>query len=344
MRTKIIATIGPKSESEKMIDQLIKAGMDKARINFSHCTYDEYRNRKKLIEKYSKKHGKQVKILQDLRGPRIRVGALPEEGVRLHQGDEVVFSTNGDEGKTIHIDDPYLHLDIKKGEPIYLMNALIELVTTKVSGHKVYAKVIRGGQLFSHKAVNVPETKLTTTGLTDKDIKDVKFALNEGVDYIALSFVQSEKDVIALRKIVKNEAKIIAKIEMALALKHIDAIIQESDGIMVARGDLGVEIPQEKVPFVQKNLIRHATWHGKPSIVATQMLSTMVNHPHPTRAEIADIANAVWDGADGVMLSDETASGQYPLEALQTMVKVVTEAERSHVDRPNYFAQLSATH
>lgn len=337
MRTKIIATIGPNSESEQVFSKLAKIGFDIARINFSHCTYPEYRTRKKLAEKYSKKFKRKISVMQDLRGPRIRVGKLPEEGIRIHQGDDIVFSTNGPEKNVIHIDDPYLHLNIKKGDPIYLSNALMELVVTKVAGNKFTAKVIRGGHLFAYKAVNVPETKLTTSGFTDKDKKDVEFALNEGVDYIALSFVQSAKDVQALRAMVGNDIKIIAKIEMAMALKNIDEIIQASDGIMVARGDLGVEIPPEKVPFVQKNLIRHAAWYGKPSIVATQMLISMVNHPHPTRPEISDIANAVWDGADAVMLSDETASGKYPVESLEIMAKVVREADQSHLYQPNLF-------
>ena len=252
-------------------------------------------------------------MMQDLRGPRIRVGQLPEAGIRIHQGDIITFSTNGPEKNIVHIDDPYLHLNIKKGDPMYLANALMELEVVKVFGNKFTAKVIRGGHLFSRKAVNVPETKLTTTGLTDKDIKDVEFALEEGVDYIGFSFVQSAKDVEKLRGIVGKDAKILAKIEMAIALKHIDEIIQAADGIIVARGDLGVEIAPEKVPFVQKNLIRHAAWHGKPAVVATQMLTTMINHPHPTRSEVSDIANAVWDGADAEWLSDETAGRKNPL-------------------------------
>lgn len=340
MRTKIIATIGPKSESKEMIRAFVENGMDIARMNFSHCTYDEYRARKALIKEAAMHTGRTVRIQQDLKGPRLRVGTMPEDGRELKDDEDVVFSTDKaalKEGE-IYIDDPHIHADIAAGDPIYLVNGEIELVATGSSGKRIMAKVLRGGLLLSNKAVNVPNTKLTTSGLTDKDIEDVKFALGEGVDYIALSFVQSVDDIHRLRGIIgTHPAKIIAKIEMALALKNIDEIIKASDGIMVARGDLGTEISLEKVPFVQKNLIRQATWHGKASITATQMLSSMVNHAHPTRAEVSDIANAVWDGTDAVMLSDESAAGKYPLEALQTLVKVAKEAEESHFKRPNPF-------
>ncbi|MFA6407232.1 MAG: pyruvate kinase [Candidatus Paceibacterota bacterium] len=336
MRTKIIATIGPTSESEAVLKKFIAEGMDIARMNFSHCTHVEYRVRKEKIIRIAKKFKKHVKILQDLKGPRIRVGILPENGVVLNDGDIILFSTAKKVPKgAIFIDDEHVHKDVKIGHPIFLANGSMELIVTKISGTTITTKVIRGGTLYSRKAVNMPHTMLTTSGLTDKDIEDVKFGIKEGVDYIALSFVQSEKDIMNLRAIVGTKAKIVAKIESAIALKHIDRIIKASDAIMVARGDLGVEIPMEKVPFIQKNLIRHAAWHGKSAIVATQMLSSMIDHAHPTRAEVSDIANAVWDGADAVMLSDETASGQYPVESIVAMKKIVAEAEHSHFDREN---------
>jgi len=339
MRTKIVATLGPKSESESMIRQFVAAGMDIARMNFSHCTYPEYRTRTKYVHAAAKRLRRKVAILQDLRGPRIRVGKLPESGRVLKEGETVKFSTNGASTKThIHIDDPYIHLDIKKGDPLFLTNGAMELVVTKVQGETIEARVIRGGTLYSNKAVNVPNTKLTTSGLTDKDIEDVTFALNEGVDYVALSFVQSAEDVNRLRAIVGKKAKIVSKIESGIALKNIDGIIAASDVIMVARGDLGIEVPVEKVPFIQKNLIRHAIWHNKGVITATQMLASMVDHEHPTRAEVSDVANAVWDGSDAVMLSDETASGAYPLQALEAMVRIVREAEHPRFDRQNPLA------
>lgn len=318
-----------------MLAKFIASGMNIARMNFSHCTHAEYKARKEKIARIAKKQKKHVAILQDLRGPRIRVGELPEGGTILKEGETIVFSTAKKCPKgAIFMDDPYIHKDVKVGHPLFLANGIMELVVTKVSGTTIHAKVLRGGTLYSRKAVNLPQTILTTSGLTDKDIEDVTFALKEGVDYIALSFVQSEKDIERLRKIVGTKVKIVAKIESAIALDHIDRIIQASDAIMVARGDLGIEVPVEKLPFIQKNLIRHATWHGTPAIVATQMLSSMIDHENPTRAEVSDIANAVWDGADAVMLSDETASGKYPAAALQEMAKIVIEAEKS-MDRPN---------
>lgn len=326
MRTKIIATIGPSSESEDILRKFIEEGVDIFRMNFSHCTYEEYKKRKRIITELAREMNRKVSILQDLRGPRIRVGELPESGLILEEGSEVIFSSEKKE-YAIFIDDKHIHVDVKIGDLLFLANGAMETEVVNVSGTDIHTRVIRGGILYSRKAVNLPKTVLTTSGLTEKDIEDVKFALEEGVDYIALSFVQSEKDIYKLKEIVGNKAKIVAKIESAIALKHIDGIIQSSDAIMVARGDLGIEIPVEKVPFVQKNLIRHSRWHKVPSIVATQMLSSMVDHSHPTRAEVSDIANAVWDGADAVMLSDETASGQYPVEAVREMVRIVRTAE-----------------
>lgn len=337
MRTQIIATLGPKSDSPELIEKMIAAGMNIVRINFSHCTYDEFRARKERIIAASARLGRNVAILQDLKGPRIRVGELPTEGVDLRQDAEVIFSTTEEKSGAIFIDHAALATDMKAGETIYLANGDMELVVTRIEDGLIYAKVVRGGILYSRKAVNLPHTKLSISGLTPKDIEDVKFAVAEGgVGYVAISFVQTADDVRQLRALVGESVKIIAKIETALALKNIDEIIQASDAIMIARGDLGIEMPPEQLPFIQKNLIRHATWHGKASITATQMLTSMVNHKHPTRAEVSDIANAVWDGTDAVMLSDETASGQYPLESLETMARIVLEAERFHFHRPNH--------
>jgi len=274
----------------------------------------------------------------DLQGPRLRVGMLPKQGRVLQEGEIVSFDTKPTSSKSIiHIDDPYLHSDIQVGHPLFLSSGQMELIVTKVQGTKITARVVHGGHLFSRKGVNVPGTKLTTSGLTDKDIEDVRVGVEAGVDYIALSFVQSAEDITRLREMLPKKIKIIAKIEMAMALHHIESILTASDGIMVARGDLGIELPAEEVPFVQKRLIRQAIWHNKPVIVATQMLLSMTDHPHPTRAEVSDVANAVLDRADAVMLSDETASGRYPREAVAMMTKIVTRAERDHLDRPNPF-------
>jgi pyruvate kinase len=212
----------------------------------------------------------------------------------------------------------------------------MELVVKEVSKTGFTAEVIRGGTLFSRKGVNVPETLLSESGLTAKDVADVAFGLEQGIDYVAISFVQTADDVRKLKDIVQGRAKIISKIESAVALKHIDEIIQESDAIMIARGDLGVEIPLERVPFVQKNLIRQAIWHKTGTIVATQMLLSMVNSPDPTRAEVSDVANAILDGADAVMLSDETAGGAYPIEAIQTLARIARETERLFLNTESY--------
>lgn len=340
-RTKIIASIGPRSESEQTIEELVRHGTSILRSNFSHCTHEEYRRRKASAEKAARRFKKDVRIMQDLQGPRIRVGNLPEKGIEIEEGKAYTFAFhNGTRAvfpEVIPIDDPYLHADIKKGDPLYLANAALELVVTRVNGKRIATKVIRGGILLPHKGINVPQTKLKRGGLTPKDIHDVKFALKEGVDYIALSFVQSAEDVRKLRRIIgKRPVKIIAKIERGLALRGIDEIIRESDGIMVARGDLGIELPLEEVPLIQKDLIRHAHWHGKPAIVATQMLSSMINHPAPTRAEVSDIANAVLDGADAVMLSDETAAGEHPVKTVVMMRKIVRRTE-AYLLRENFF-------
>jgi pyruvate kinase len=335
MRTKIVATIGPASDSAEMIQKFVDAGMDIARVNFSHCTEKNFLLYQKRLTAASRKAKRAVSIMQDLQGPRIRVGELPSEGIKLTEGELVVFSTRKDDPHTIFIDTPKLHSDMQKGELIYLANGDMELVVTRIAGNRITARVGAGGTLYSRKGVNLPDTKLSNSGLTAKDIRDVKFALKHGIKLFAISFVQSAGDVKALRKIVGPKARIISKIETALGVKNIDGIINASDAIMIARGDLGIEIAAEKIPFIQKNLIRHANWYGKGTITATQMLTSMVDHHRPTRAEVSDIANAVWDGTDAVMLSDETASGKYPLEALKMMVRVVAQAESSRFDLSN---------
>src|SRR3989344_519964 len=328
MKTKILITIGPKSESPEILEQLVKTGFDVARMNFSHCTYDEFIRRKKLIEKYAKKFRKKIEILQDLQGPRIRVGVLPKEGRTMREGDIVVFSTNGEgPAKAIRIDYPRLHHYIQKNDPIYLSSGEIELVTRNIRGSNIYAEVLRGGKLHSRKHVNVPDTKLRLSGLTEKDVSDIKFGLAQGVHYIAISFVRTAEDIKHARAYIGTKAKIIAKIESAAALKNIDAIIKAADGIMIARGDLGVETSLDQLPFIQKNLIRNAAQHSKPSIVATQIFTSMITNPNPTCAEVSDLANAVFDGADAVLFSDETAVGNYPVKILSTAVRVITEAE-----------------
>jgi pyruvate kinase len=335
MRTKIVATIGPVSSSKAMLEQFVASGMDIARMNFSHGTHEAFAEWIRTVRNAARKAKRKVHVMQDLQGPRIRIGILPPEGRKLAEGEMVVFSTKKDEPGTIFIDHSRMHMDVRKGDPLYLANGDMEVTVTKVTGSRIAAIVARGGTLHSRKGVNAPHTKLSNSGLTAKDIKDVKFGLAQGVDSVAISFVQAAEDILRLRKIVGNKVKVVAKIETELALQNIDAIIQASDTIMIARGDLGIEVPIEKVPLIQKDLIRHASWYGKGTITATQMLMSMTDHARPTRAEVSDVANAVWDGTDAVMLSDETAGGKYPLESLRMMARIVKEAEAFSINRPN---------
>lgn len=328
MKTKIIATIGPKSEDRETLSRLIATGLDIARMNFSHCTEEEFTKRVSIIREEALKQGKKVSVLQDLQGPRIRVGTLPKEGRELHKGEKVVFTTAGEVEGKIFIDQAILMQSLAVEHHLFLASGDMELVVTKIDGQDFEAEVIRGGMLFSRKGVNVPETHLNFGGLTPKDLKDLEFGLAQGVDYVAVSFVQTAEDIKAVQEIVRGRARIVAKIESAQALRNIDEIIRATDSIMVARGDLGVELPMEKVPYVQKHLIRMAHWHNKGAIVATQMLLSMMENKQPTRAEVSDVANAVLDGADAVMLSDESANGKYPLESVEAMVRIASQTEK----------------
>lgn len=333
MNTKIIATIGPKSEAPEKLGKLLQAGVDIIRVNFSHASYDQYQRIRKFILEFNQINERNVAILLDLQGPRIRVGKMPEGGVILEEGKiyNFVFSSETHKkGGVIPIDNKELHLDIKKNQPLFLCNGEIELIVTMVKGKIISAKVIHGGLLTSNKGINVPDTNMRQGGLTPKDIKDLKFGLKAGVEYVGLSFVQTATDVMKLKQLIgKNKnVKIISKIERAIALKNIDKIITASDMIMIARGDLGIETPIEELPIVQKNLIRHAHWHKTPAIIATQVMTSMIKNQSPTRAEISDIANAVLDGADIVMLSDETAVGDYALEAVTMLKRVIDRTEQ----------------
>ena len=328
MNTKIVATVGPSTGGKKELLALIEAGADMIRVNFSHATYEQYVRIKKIIDAYNKKgKTRKVSIMLDLQGPRIRVGKMPEGGIMLHVDEIHKFTYSKSpykEGGVIPIDNCDLHKYIKKGEPLFLCNGAIELTVLEVKDKVITARVINNGVLSSNKGINVPNTNIKKGGITPKDIKDIKFGLSVGMDYIALSFVQTAADVNRLRKLLGGApVKIISKIERGIALKNIDEIIQASDVIMVARGDLGIEVPIEELPVIQKNLIRHSHWHGKPTILATQVMTSMIKNPHPTRAEVSDIANAIFDRADMVMFSDETAVGDYPTEAVKIMDKIL---------------------
>jgi len=335
MLTKIIATIGPKSDSQKELSALLAAGVDIVRVNFSHATYDQYKRIQKIVSRFNVESERKVSIMLDLQGPRIRVGQMPEGGIVMKAEENYAFVYSKKayvkKGDLVPIDSPDLYKDIKKGEMLFLCNGAIELKVTSVKNKVIGATVVNSGVLSSRKGINVPDTNIKKGGMTAKDLKDAKFGIKAGMDYIALSFVQTANDVMRLRKILgkKSKVKIISKIERGIALKNIDRIISASDAIMVARGDLGIEVPIEDLPIIQKNLVRHAHWHDRPAIIATQVMTSMIKNPHPTRAEISDIANAVFDGADMVMLSDETTVGDYPLEAVQLLKKVIERSEKN---------------
>ncbi len=328
-RTKIIATIGPACDSEDMLEKLMLAGMDIARINFSHATHNEFATIWDTIDKLNRKHNSDVKTLIDLQGPRIRVGTLPDSGVELKENSTVVFTTDySSHNQAIYINDPYLHSDIEVGHPLYLANGDLELTVTEKKGAEITAKVIRGGILYSRKGINVPETNLTTSGLTEKDMRDIAFGLEHGANYIALSFVKNEKDIHKAREATLGKNILLcAKIEIKQAINNLDEIIKASDVIMIARGDLGIELPLEQIPLLQKKIIKLCIQLNKPAVVATQMFMSMVNHYRPTRAEISDAANAILDGASMLMLSDETAFGKYPIQAVEYLVKTILEIE-----------------
>lgn len=329
MNPKIIATIGPKSEDYETLKSLALSGMNIARINFSHATYEQWNNIKKTLNRIKKETGNEVRMMMDLQGPRIRVGRLPHE-IQMNKGETYafVYGEVNIQNKEIPIDHADLFKDVRRGESFYLANGSIELEIVEIKNEKIFARVNRGGILLSRKGINIPETNLSNGVLTKKDIDDAKFGATHGADYICLSFVQTGNDIDELRNIIKNnKISIIGKIERATALRNLDEIIKTSNGIMIARGDLGIEVPIEELPIIQKEIIRHCHWYQKPAIVATEMLISMMDRPHPTRAEVSDISNAIFDGADAIMLSDETASGNYPIEAVKIMKKISKRAD-----------------
>lgn len=333
-----MANVGRRSADYDLLKEMALGGVEIFRLNFSHANNDQLIELKDHVKKIKEETGKDVKILQDLCGPRIRVGVLPQD-IHMVEGDIYSFAFEGEcdvEKRCIPIDHEGLYNDVQVGHPFYLVNGVIELEVVEKKDGRIFARVERGGLLSSKKGINVPETVLTGGGLTDKDEKDAAFGKEMEVDYVGLSFAQSAGDVERLRKIVGPDVKIISKIESATAIKVVDEIIQASDGIMIARGDLGIEMPLEELPILQKELIRHAHWHGKPAIVATQMMMSMVEKSHPTYADVTDVANAVFDGADVLMLSDETAVGNYPLECVKTMKKIVDTTDE-YFNKTNYW-------
>ncbi len=338
-RTKIICTIGPASEKRTTLTRMIRAGMNVARLNFSHGTYKNHRTLIKNIRSAARHVGTSVALLADLQGPKVRVGVLPNEGVMLKKGAVAIFCAGAETMRGAMIPVPYAGLarDLAKGDRILLDDGLLEVVVEHVRGRELHTRVITGGTLGSHKGFNVPTATLHIPAVTKKDHEDLAFALGEGVDFVALSFVRTAREVAEIRKILNRSkrdrgVKIIVKIEKHEALKNFDAILAAADGIMVARGDLGIETPAEDVPIHQKEMVEKCLVAAKPVIVATQMLDSMIRNPRPTRAEVSDVANAVIDHADATMLSGETASGKYPDASVDMMARIIGETERSRFD------------
>jgi len=331
-RTKIVATVGPACDSEEKLQALIKAGVDVFRLNFSHGDYAGKSAVIRIIRELSQRHEHAVAILGDLQGPKIRTGLMHGGFLQLIAGSEVVVTTRAvlGQGNTIPTIYQGLPDDVGPGDRILLDDGLMELTVLGVEGQDVHCRVVSGGLLKDRKGINLPGAKVSAPALTDKDREDLHFCILEELDYVALSFVREATDVLELKGILDShgsDLRVIAKIEKPEAVANFAAILDASDGIMVARGDLGVEISPEKVPLIQKRIIRSCNEAGKPVITATQMLESMVHNPRPTRAETSDVANAILDGTDAIMLSAETASGSYPIEAVSMMVQVARDVE-----------------
>lgn len=332
-KTKIVATIGPGSENRKTLESLFDEGVDVCRTNMSHDDQEVHSKRISLIRSVAKKQKKPIAILLDLSGPKIRIGDFVSTPVELVVGEKLILtgdrSHQGDASR-VHFNYPHIEKDIKPGMVLMLDDGKKKLIVEKVIGKEIYTKILVGGTTKSRRGVNIPGAYLSIPALTEKDKKDLSFGIKMDVDFVALSFVRTVKDINDLRAFIKKQKgkqSIIAKIETQEAVENIDEIITATDAIMVARGDLAVEIGPEKVPNVQKMIIRKCNEVGKPVIVATQMLESMIHSPVPTRAEVSDVANAIFDGADAVMLSEETALGKYPVEAVQMMTHVASQVE-----------------
>src|SRR5690242_19767988 len=305
----------------------MEAGLSVARINFSHSTHEQHAATIALVRDAAHSLGRPVAILGDLQGPRIRVGDLPSP-IELEDGADVTLAPeSASRGADIPVTYETLASDLHVGDRVLINDGLIELVVLEVSGARVMARVLHGGRLTSHKGINLPGVAVSAPSITDKDREDVAFAVQQGLDYVALSFVRRAQDVAELRTMIPRDILVIAKIEKDSALENIESIIRASDGVMVARGDLGVELPFEEVPLAQKRIISLCNRLGRPVITATQMLESMITHPRPTRAEASDVANAILDGTDAVMLSAETAAGQYPRLAVEAMTRIISEIE-----------------
>lgn len=334
-KTKIICTLGPAVDDQNILRKLMQKGMDVARINFSHGTHEEHRTRVEIFKRVREELGLPIPLLLDTKGPEIRTGKFETGVVELKQGDSFVLCNENTAGNNTCASVTYkeLYKDVKRGSKILINDGLVELEVDEIKDKDIHCTVLNGGVIGNNKGINVPGAEIHLPSLTEQDVADIRFGIENEFDLIAASFVRKASDVVEIKKVLEKyggqDIKVIAKIENREGIQNFDEIIKVADGIMVARGDLGVEIPVEEVPIVQKNLIEKCYRSGKPVITATQMLDSMIRNPRPTRAEASDIANAIYDGTSAIMLSGETASGKYPVESLETMSKVAEKAESS---------------
>jgi pyruvate kinase len=345
-KTKMIFTIGPASEKEEVLREFIKIGMSAARLNFSHGTHETHGEKIKLIKRLREELNSPTAILLDIKGPKIRTHNFQNDGVDLKEGDEFTFICGeeilGDATKC-SISYDTLYEDVQEGGSILVDDGLLEFKIKKVDGKRIICEVIVGGTIKNHKGVNVPNVNIKLPAITDKDKEDLIFGCEMGIDFVAASFIRKASDVLEIREVLNNHGgkniKIISKIENQEGVNNIDSIIEVTDGVMVARGDMGVEIPIERVPLIQKSIINKCNKAGKIVITATQMLDSMIRNSRPTRAEACDICNAIFDGTDAIMLSGESASGSYPIEAAKTMSRIAKETE-AHLDYENMISKL----
>ena len=334
-KTKIIATLGPVSNSPEMVKKLIETGMNAVRINFSHGSHESHGETINTVKKVREELGMPIPLILDTKGPEIRTKLLKEEPAKLEKGNKFTLTTDDIEGDSTKVSVTYEDFakDLHVGATVLIDDGLIELKVLEINGNDVVCEIINSGMLGSRKGINLPNVSIKLPALTEKDIDDIKFGIKMGFDYIAASFIRSASDVLSIRKVLEenggSDIKIISKIENREGVDNIDAILEVTDGIMVARGDLGVEIPFEEVPIIQKQLIDKCKAKGKLVVTATQMLESMITNPRPTRAEASDVANAIFDGTDAIMLSGETAKGSFPVEAFNAMVRIATKIESS---------------
>jgi len=341
-KAKILATLGPATSDPHRIEALFRAGADIFRFNLSHGTHDDHKARYEIVRQLERDYDRPIGVLVDLQGPKIRVGTFQEGGVELQPSQEFRLDLDPAPGDSerCSLPHPEVLAAVKSGSNLLLDDGRLRLRVTKCSKDHIDTVVMVGGQLSDRKGVNIPDAVLAVSPLTKKDMEDLRFGLDLGADWIALSFVQRPEDIAEARKLIAGRARLLAKLEKPSAIEHLDQIIESSDAIMVARGDLGVELPAEDVPGLQKRIVRACRKAGKPVVVATQMLESMVSSPAPTRAEASDVATAIYDGADAVMLSAESASGKYPIEAVSMMNRIIERTERD----PSYRRIIDAQH